>query len=78
LITDTGRFQYEAATPDTLRLAARLREHPFDHARISQVMYEDNRASYLRCCRSRWRARLDDAADLVWTLRPGPTSNAPT
>ncbi len=68
LITDTGRFQYEAATPDTLRLAARLREHPFDHARISQVMYEDNRASYLEVLSiAMARARLDDAADLVWT-----------
>ncbi len=68
LITDTGRFQYEAATPDTLRLAARLREHPFDHARISQAMYEDNRASYLEVLSiAMARARLEESADLVWT-----------
>lgn len=68
LIADTGRFQYEAATPDTLRLAARLREHPFDHAHISQVLYEDNRASYLEVLAvAMARAQLDEAADLVWT-----------
>ena len=68
LITDTGRFQYEAATPATLRLAARLREHPFDHARISQMLYEDNRASYLDVLSiAMGRAQLDETADLVWT-----------
>ena len=44
LVTDTGRFQYEATTPETLRIAATLREHPFDHARLVQALYEDNRA----------------------------------
>jgi phosphoesterase RecJ-like protein len=68
LITDTGRFQYEAATPATLRLAARLREHPFDHARLSQALYEDNRAAYLDVLGVAMdRARLELDADLVWT-----------
>jgi phosphoesterase RecJ-like protein len=68
LVTDTGRFQYEAATPETLRLAAKLREHPFDHARLSQVLYEDNRAGYLTLLGvAMARAELDSAADLVWT-----------
>ncbi|MEP6757748.1 MAG: bifunctional oligoribonuclease/PAP phosphatase NrnA [Actinomycetota bacterium] len=68
LIADTGRFQYEAATPATLRLAARLREHPFDHARVSQLLYEDNRVSYLDVLSvAMSRAQLDAAADLVWT-----------
>src|SRR6059036_3472547 len=48
LVTDTGRFQYEAVTPATLRLAARLRGYRFDHARLSQMLYEDNRPAYLR------------------------------
>ena len=48
LVTDTGRFQYEATTPDTLRIAAALREHPFDHARLVQALYEDNAAAFLR------------------------------
>lgn len=68
LVTDTGRFQYEAATPETLRLAARLREHPFDHAHLSQVLYENNRAAYLDVLGVAMdRAELDAAADLVWT-----------
>jgi bifunctional oligoribonuclease and PAP phosphatase NrnA len=68
LVTDTGRFQYEAATPQTLRLAARLREHPFDHARLSQLLYENNRAAYLEVLGvAMERARLDADADLVWT-----------
>jgi phosphoesterase RecJ-like protein len=68
LVTDTGRFQYEAASPSTLRLAARLREHPFDHARLSQALYEDNRAAYLEVASvAMARARLDPGADLVWT-----------
>jgi len=68
LVTDTGRFQYEATGPETLRLAARLREHPFDHARLSQALYEDNRAAYLEVASTAMaRARLDAEADLVWT-----------
>ncbi len=68
LVTDTGRFQYEAATPETLRLAARLREHPFDHARLAQVLYENNRAAYLDVLGvAMERARLEPEADLVWT-----------
>ena len=57
LVTDTGRFQYEATTPETLRIAAELREHPFDHSRMVQALYEDNRREYLRVGRSRWRGR---------------------
>jgi phosphoesterase RecJ-like protein len=68
LVTDTGRFQYEAATPETLRLAARLREHPFDHAHLSQVLYENNRAAYLDVLGVAMdRAELEPADDLVWT-----------
>src|SRR6266480_321769 len=68
LVTDTGRFQYEAVTSQTLRLAARLREHDFDHARLSQVLYEDNGAAYLRLV-GRALSRLQEVpeAGLVWT-----------
>ena len=47
VVTDTGRFQYESVTPDAIRLGARLREHPFDHAKLAQALYEDNAYSYL-------------------------------
>jgi phosphoesterase RecJ-like protein len=68
LVTDTGRFQYEATTPETLRIAARLREHDFDHARLVQALYEDNPPQYLRLVGTALR-RLSfvPEADLVWT-----------
>jgi bifunctional oligoribonuclease and PAP phosphatase NrnA len=67
LVTDTGRFQYESVTPETLRVAARLREHAFDHAHLSQVLYEDHRSAYLRLLGVAL-GRLDEVpeADLVW------------
>jgi len=68
LVTDTGRFQYGSVRPETLRLAADLREHPFDHARLAQVLYEDDRASYLRVLGTALeRLTLVPEADLVWT-----------
>jgi len=68
LITDTGRFQYQAVRPETLRVAADLREHPFDHAHLARVLYEDNRAAYLRVLGvALGRVELDLEADLVWT-----------
>jgi bifunctional oligoribonuclease and PAP phosphatase NrnA len=68
LVTDTGRFQYEATTPATLRMAAELRGHPFDHARLVQALYEDNDERYLRLMGTAL-ARLEhrEDADLVWT-----------
>lgn len=68
IVTDTGRFQYEAVRPETLRVAAELRERGFDHARLSRVLYEDNRAAYLRLLgRALERLELVPEADLVWT-----------
>jgi phosphoesterase RecJ-like protein len=68
LVTDTGRFQYEATTPETLRIAATLREHRFDHARLAQALYEDNRRESLHLAAVAL-ARLVHVpdADLVWT-----------
>ena len=68
LVTDTGKFQYEATTPETLRMAATLREHDFDHARLVQALYEDNPTSYLRLVGVAL-GRLEHVAeaDLVWT-----------
>jgi bifunctional oligoribonuclease and PAP phosphatase NrnA len=66
IVTDTGRFQYEAVTPETLRLAAELREFPFDHARLVQALYEDNAIAYLRLLGTAL-ARISVEDDLVWT-----------
>ncbi len=68
IVTDTGRFQYEAAGPRTLRIAAELREHDFDHAHLARVLYEDNRLAYLRLLGvALARLELVPEADLVWT-----------
>lgn len=68
IVTDTGRFQYEATSPVTLRIAARLREHDFDHAGLVQSLYEDNRREYLILLgRALERLRAVPEADLVWT-----------
>jgi phosphoesterase RecJ-like protein len=67
LVTDTGRFQYEATTPEVLRLAAQLREQPFDHARLAQALYEDSSLGYLRLLgRLLERIQHVPEADLVW------------
>jgi phosphoesterase RecJ-like protein len=68
VIADTGRFMYEATTPETLRVAAELRRHGFDHARLGQVLFEDGSLGYLKVA----GAALDrlehvPEADLVWT-----------
>jgi phosphoesterase RecJ-like protein len=68
LVTDTGRFQYQAVTPETLRLGAELREFPFEHTRLVQALYEDNATSYLKLLGvALERIELDPAADLVWS-----------
>jgi phosphoesterase RecJ-like protein len=68
LVTDTGRFQFEATTPEVLRIAAALREQAFDQAALSQALYEDNSLQYLRLL-GRLLERLTHVpeADLVWT-----------
>lgn len=68
LVTDTGRFQYQATTPQTLRIAATLREHPFDHALLAQALYEDNAREYLPVAATALaRVAYVPEADLVWT-----------
>ena len=68
LVTDTGRLQYEAVTPDTLRLAAELREFPFEHARLVQALYEDNGVAYLKLLGvALGRVAIEPDADLVWS-----------
>jgi bifunctional oligoribonuclease and PAP phosphatase NrnA len=68
LVTDTGRFQYQATTPETLRIAARLREHDFDHAGLVRAMYEDNDPGFLRLLGTAL-GRMTEVPDasVVWT-----------
>jgi phosphoesterase RecJ-like protein len=68
LVTDTGRFQYQAVRPETLELGAALRRHPFDHALLVRALYEDNRTAYLRLLGTALsRIELDEGSDVVWT-----------
>jgi phosphoesterase RecJ-like protein len=68
LVTDTGRFQYQAVTPATLRIGAELREFPFEHTRLVRALYEDNALAYLRLLGvALERIELDADADLVWS-----------
>lgn len=68
MVTDTGRFQFENASPDVLRIAARLREEAFDHARLAQALYADGSVPYLHLLgRLLDRVKLAPEAGLVWT-----------
>jgi phosphoesterase RecJ-like protein len=68
MVTDTGRFQFENASPDVLRIAARLREEAFDHARLAQALYADGSVPYLHLLgRLLDRVKLVREAGLVWT-----------
>jgi phosphoesterase RecJ-like protein len=68
IVTDTGRFQYEATTPETLRVAAELRKHRFDHARLGQVLFEDGSLGSIRVSGvAVERAVLVPEANLLWT-----------
>jgi len=68
VVADTGRFQYEMTTPETLRVAAALRRHPFDHARMGQALFEDNSVGYLRAAAlALERVTHVPEASLLWT-----------
>jgi phosphoesterase RecJ-like protein len=67
LVSDTGRFQYESASPEVLRIAARLRELPFDHVRLALALYADASVPYLRLLGAiLGRVRHVPEANLVW------------
>jgi phosphoesterase RecJ-like protein len=68
LVTDTGRFQYQATTPETLRVAATLREHDFDHAELVRALYEDQEPGALRLLGTALRRMTEvPGSSLVWT-----------
>lgn len=69
LVTDTGRFSYASATPDTLRLGARLMETGIDHAAINRQVWDTHRLGYLRVlARALERVTLLASDDLVYTV----------
>ncbi|MGH2773373.1 MAG: DHH family phosphoesterase [Actinomycetota bacterium] len=67
IVTDTGRFQYSNASPDTLRVAAELRETGLDHRRIAEEIYESmafHTLSVLGVFLA--RAKLEDGVVYSW------------
>jgi phosphoesterase RecJ-like protein len=68
IVTDSGRFQYEATTPETLRVASELRRYRFDHAKLGQVLFEDAPLAYLRvAAEALERIEFVPEVSLVWT-----------
>jgi phosphoesterase RecJ-like protein len=68
LVTDTGRFQYEATTPDVFELAAELARFGLPIPRMSRQLFEEHRFEYLHLvatCLS--RAELDRDLGLIAT-----------
>lgn len=48
LSSDTGRFSYSSATPDSYRMAARLIEAGADHARINHLLFSQKAPEQIR------------------------------
>ena len=68
LVTDTGRFQYSATSPRTLRIAAHLIEAGVRPEVIGQNLYEKVPFGYLALsARVLGRSQLDKARSMVWS-----------
>jgi phosphoesterase RecJ-like protein len=66
IVTDTGRFQYANTAPDTLRIAAELRDLGVDHEFIATEVYESTSFEYLHALGIvLFRAQLEDG--MVWS-----------
>ena len=69
LVADTGRFQYSATTPATLRMAAELMEIGVRPEEVGQHLYEEVPFGYLALAsRVLGRAELDEQRSLVWSV----------
>jgi phosphoesterase RecJ-like protein len=68
LVTDTGRFQYQATTPDTHRLAAELLAAGVKQYEVAKAVFETNDIRYLRLVADALgRIAQVPEASLVWT-----------
>jgi phosphoesterase RecJ-like protein len=68
LVTDTGRFQYQATTPATHRLAAELLEAGVEQYEVAKAVFETNDIGYLRLAADvLGRVTQVPEASLVWT-----------
>jgi phosphoesterase RecJ-like protein len=67
IVTDTGRFQYSNASPETLRVAAKLREAGADHLLVAQCVYESASFEQLQLLGTVLsRAKLEDGLVYSW------------
>jgi phosphoesterase RecJ-like protein len=68
LVTDTGRFQYQATTPETHHLAAELLAAGVRQYEVAKAVFETNTIGYLRLVADAL-ARIAQVpeASLVWT-----------
>jgi phosphoesterase RecJ-like protein len=68
LVTDTGRFQYQATTPETHLLAAELLAAGVRQYEVSKALFETNDIGYLRLVAAALsRIAQVPEASLVWT-----------
>ncbi len=68
LVTDTGRFQYQATSPDTHRLAAELLAAGVEQYEVAKAVFETNRIGYLRLVADALGQLVQvPEASLVWT-----------
>jgi phosphoesterase RecJ-like protein len=69
LVTDTGRFQYSATSPEVHRVAGSLIAAGADPATVNRHVYEEAPFGYLRLAATvLGRARLDPDRALVWSV----------
>ena len=68
LVTDTGRFQYQATSPDTHLLAAELLAAGVQQYEVAKAVFETNNIGYLRLVADALgRVAQVPEASLVWT-----------
>jgi phosphoesterase RecJ-like protein len=69
IVTDTGRFQYDATSPEVHRITARLLEAGVSPAVVGRHVYEESPFGYLHVAGAVLsRARLDEELRLVWSV----------
>lgn len=69
IVTDTGRFQYEATSPDVHRITAQLLEAGVSPPEVGQRVYEETPFGYLRVAGAvLTRAQLDAERKIVWSV----------
>ena len=69
IVTDTGRFQYGATSPEVHQITAALLEAGVNPPTVGQHIYEESPFGYLRVAGAVLsRSQLDAEARLVWTV----------